>query len=217
MSEQAYPYESRYVGWDMNAGSYFDTETGILISEDDARELSRGQIIDMGGGAGGGTDGLHTITAEENQLALNQAAAQAAEQLGLTGFPKSEWSQDQRVHYIDAFRGIILANPDRFSDVSYQVASAINTNDLRNTSSTAEFGVWVTDNLQPVFDALRAPSSLFTGMVDAIDSLGRSVSNTAKFAPYIVPLAAVAFLYFAVQATGRDPGGQSGKVIRAFR
>jgi hypothetical protein len=216
------------VGYDDDLG-YFDRETGRPISEEEAAQISLElgepfmQTIDPSPGAG-------TISAAQNQAALDEAARQAAGAVGIADKPKGDWTQAEALAYISQFRSIILANPNRFNALTYDMAQRINVyrfgySDSVSTISPAAFGVAITDMVafaaQSVGDFYSGPidavQDVKDGFFDALTGMGKSVSVISALAPWILGAAAVGFLYFAVQSTGKDPGGQFSKAVGAFR
>jgi hypothetical protein len=218
------PAINAFVGQD--AQGYYHLATGAPLTLEEALELS-------GGNLGNYTIEPGAPVAIDNQAALNQAAAQAAQLAGVAGRPKHQWTQREAVDYIAQFKNLILANPDRFNDLTYQMAQRLNL-DRSDYADPVEgdrpvdpalFMVAVTDSVawaaEQVSSTYSAPiaavNSTAKGIFDAIEGLGQSLGAIGKLAPLILTIAGVAFLYFAVQSTGRDPGGQFSKAVGAFR
>lgn len=165
----------------------------------------------------------HAVTIAENQANLNEAAAQAAEELGLTDFQRTNWSADQRVNYMNRFKAIILQNPDMFTAQTVNTAHFLNVSDLGNASlsTAANFGVWITDAIATAAhqaaasvpgQATSAILDTVKGMTDALSSFGKSIGSLS----FLMPFAIAFFGYLAIKSIGADPGGQAKKVISSF-
>lgn len=208
------------VEYDPATGSYFDP---LTFSDLDWEEgLARVQAahaagemvygVDNTDPAGGGAD----LTLADNQANLNAAAAQAANAVGLDPAMRSTWTIYDRGRYLDAFRAIVLANPGMFTDQTVQTAARINSASLTDVSAGADFGIWITDALAPVLQIAQTPANVANQLLEALSNVGRGLSAAGSLSQLAIPIAFVAFLYFAVQSVGRDPGGQSRKLISAF-
>lgn len=196
----------------------FDDATGAVMVQSEHALGKYVTGIDDFSVADGTASTTTGVTVAENTAALKQAAALAAQQLGLTGIPTNQWSPDQTVHYLDAFRAIVLANPENFNAQTIATAQNMHTADLANRSNLANFGVAVTDFVAGAANAAGGSAIGVTakGITDALTSLGQSLSGVAAIAPYLLPIGFAVFVYLAVKSVGRDPGGQAKKIISSF-
>lgn len=164
------------------------------------------------------------ITEEVNARNLKIAAANVIAGSSLEGIPPSEWTTEQRAWYIEWLRTIILNNASHFTPATIAVANGININRDFSQSSAADFGVWVTGGVSSVVDALtpslpgQAVASVHAAanaLVDAVKGISGAVSKGAFLLEWVLPLAAVGVVWYAVKSIGKDPGGQAGKFIGA--
>lgn len=222
MSAAAMPYESTLVGYSPADRSYFEFSTGQLISEDDARELGGdGDRVYLGGF---GND-LGQISAEQNQANLNAAAEQAAAQVGLNRENRGNWTQQQAGDFVQALRGIILENADQFTTDTVQVAQNLNPNPAtysgdagRKLVDPVAITVLVTDSLNDVVEMLRpiaqTPSMVVAAANAVVNAADRAIrivdrgtaalEGTSQLFPVLIPVAAVALVYFLARNSSRD-------------
>lgn len=146
---------------------------------------------------------------------LQAAAAASADALNLSDVPKSDWSQNERVDYINTLRSTILSAPQNYTDATVAIAQRVNTNDL---ALQGAISIAASANLDAVYSASQggadyleslasAVDNLTTGSIAAASALGdvlhgsaTGLSITGKIAPFIVPAAIVLFLYLATRS-----------------
>ncbi len=228
-------------GWSqiiaLDSDGYFDPVTFEAISDLDGMDLvgiehASGlwvqgvDNIQTFGGAGGGNAQPAAIDAATNQKNLDRVAAQAAAELNLTGHPKSTWPINARVAYLQRFRDLVIANPDDFTDATWQIASRINGSDYLNIDPHAEEDVALSNYIAGVGESVKnslpgqsvsAVASAATGILDALRSSGEALSTFSKFAPLLLGVAAIGVLYLGTRSVGRDPGGQASKALGGVR
>ncbi len=160
------------------------------------------------------------ITAAENQANLDDVAQAAAESLGLDGIAKSDWSQNDRLDYIDTFKTMVLARPDNFLPATVAVAQHIDTTGLELQSWLSI--QWDANNagldaaLNVAGQLATNAGNVGTGVIDAVGAISTalhgaadSVSVIGKIAPYIIPVAAVLFLYMATRSASNRIANKS--------
>ncbi len=164
---------------------------------------------------------LYDVDAETNQKNLNWAAGIAKRALGLENIAPSDWTQFQRVAYLNEFNAVVLNSPEMFSEQTVNTAGVMRTFDLGNISPTAEFEVWIQDAFSPVLDAFAevgyATRAVATAARDAVIGAAKSTSNLSAIAPFVLPAVALGVLWFATRSIGKDPAGQFSKAVGAFR
>lgn len=173
------------------------------------------------------------FTAAMNQAALDKAAETALDNVGLYGVPKNEWTGEDAANYIREFRGLILNYPERFTAEVGQIATRINLGAVTdyqgfNPNALVDINKFILNFTTVTNDAFmmvaqplaQIPATLSSGLqsiLRATENTARGFANTSALGEYIVPLALVGFVWFAVQSAGRDPGGQFSKAVGAFR
>lgn len=166
----------------------------------------------------------------DNQDRLNSVAINARAQLGLSGIPNNEWSQNDRIAYIELFKRAILSNPGDFTPETVLVAQKINTANLGTSANwnasiepmmdvaiaalaiPATIGNGVVtffEGPDKVSAATRAAGDAVNGIIQAVSSLGKGLEATGKVAGLLVPIALVAFVWLVVK-------GGSERVVRQF-
>lgn len=83
-----------------------------------------------------------------------------------------------------------------------------------------EFNTAARTYLRQVGVLQQIPASLFGELTDFSQGVGNTIgaasAASAKF-DWLIPVAGIAVLYFAIQAIGKDPGGQSKKFFSGVR
>lgn len=196
-----------------------DGEAAALVQSEHAAGLAVEGIDDVPAGS----TSEQPATNATNQANLNAVAAQAAAELGLTDFNRTDWSPDQRVQYMTRFKQLILQNPDMFTAQTVHTAQVLKVSDLGNASisNAAEFGVWITDAVANAASqaAASVPGQAAGGVIDlvkgmsaALSSLGKSLNNLS----FLIPIGIAFFGYLAIKSASKDPAGQAKKLISSF-
>ncbi len=138
------------------------------------------------------------MTADEQQ-ALHDAAAQVAQDAGLSNIARSDWTLAQRKDYLDRFVALVKANPDQFAPETIATVGAINTTDFYYDYS-ANADLAVANAVLSAASYVSAPTSVANGLIDAINGAGSGLSNLGKLLPFLVPVSLLLIVVFATKS-----------------
>lgn len=131
-------------------------------------------------------------------------------------FISGYWSLSDWITWYSALQsayGQTYAQQQFANQWNTQTAGAAPANDLVSDESARQF--FNSNGLS----ALIPPSlgGILTDVLNTGQILSNASTTAAKAASWVLPLAGIALIYFAVQSLGKDPGGQAKKFAGAAR
>jgi hypothetical protein len=181
---------------------------------------------------------MSSATTPDDTANLGSAAQLVSINLGLDQTPSSQWTASQRIAFLQSMAQTILQYPDRFTDQSIANANATLAQNLGSLQPVDVGGGvmdYVTSDGVPFSQVFSyyfgdtplgqlsqlnvgaAVAAVAGAIVKGTQNFANALSNSSNVLTWALPIALLAFLYFASRSVGNDPGGQSAKTLKGVR